>query len=424
MTDAVAFLKSLGRPEELQEQAERGVSLRPLPANTHIHLPPNFSAFQSVSQAVKLASEQGLRVLGAGNYYDFTVYEEFRSRCQEAGIFPFFSTETIAFEPELAAQKIRINDPGNPGKIYLCGKGITRFSPFSAEAAEQMAAIRRNDGARMKAIIDKMSTLFNGAGYPVRLNELAIVDRVVKRHGIAPQTVTLQERHIAQAFQEVFFEAVPVEKRGDALGAIYGCPPKAAADDAVGTQNDIRSFLMKTGKACFEPESFGRLRQVQTFITRLGGIPCYPVLADGAASICEYETRVEGLIERLRKNGFTMAEFIPIRNRPDALTAYAAALRKAGIVLTAGTEHNTLDLIPLTPACADGSPVPTELNRWFWEGVCVIAAHQYLCAHGKTGFVDADGRPNPDRPGAEERIEAFARLGQVVLNAFFQGISQ
>ena len=114
-----------------------------------------------------------------------------------------------------------------------------------------------------------------------------------------------------------------------------------------------------------------------------------------------------------------MAEFIPVRNRPDALAAYATALRKAGIVLTAGTEHNTLDLTPLTPACADGSPIPAELNDWFWEGVCVVAAHQYLCAHGRTGFVDAHGRPNPDWPGDEERIDAFARLGQVVLNAVF-----
>jgi hypothetical protein len=22
---------------------------------------------------------------------------------------------------------VRVNDPGNPGKTYLCGKGITRF---------------------------------------------------------------------------------------------------------------------------------------------------------------------------------------------------------------------------------------------------------------------------------------------------------
>lgn len=418
MIEPLMFLNRLGRPEDLWTQAEE-VLLRPRPANTHIHLPPNFSAFERVSLAVQLASEQGVRVLGAGNYYDFTVYEEFSRLCLEAGIFPFFSTELIAFEPEMAEQKIRVNDPGNPGKIYLCGKGITRFSPFFAEAAEQMAAIRRNDGARMKAMIETMSERFKNAGYPIKLDEQAVIDRVVKRHGSATQTVTLQERHIAQAFQEVLFEMVSVEQRSDALSAVYNCSSKAVADDVVGTQNDIRSFLMKAGKPCFVPESFGRLCEAKTLIDRLGGIACYPILADGAAALCEYETPVEELIERLKENGFVMAEFIPVRNRPDALAAYATALRKAGIVLTAGTEHNTLDLTPLTPACADGSPIPAELNDWFWEGVCVVAAHQYLCAHGRTGFVDAHGRPNPDWPGDEERIDAFARLGQVVLNAVF-----
>ena len=36
-------------------------NMRSLPANAHIHLPPNFSAFDSVEQAVSLAAEQGLR---------------------------------------------------------------------------------------------------------------------------------------------------------------------------------------------------------------------------------------------------------------------------------------------------------------------------------------------------------------------------
>jgi len=243
---------------------------------------------------------------------------------------------------------------------------------------------------------------------------------VVRRHGCKPQTVTLQERHIAQIFQEVFFEAVPTERRGNVLRALYGCAPKALPDDAVGTQNDIRSFLMKAGKPCFVPESFGRLGEAMALIGQLGGIPCYPVLADGAAEACEYETPVEGLVKRLRQQGFWMAEFIPVRNRPEALTAYATALRKAGILLTAGTEHNTLELIPLTLACAGGTPIPDPLGAWFWEGVCVVVAHQYLCAHGQTGFVDAQGRPNPAWPEAEERINAFARLGQVVLNAFFK----
>lgn len=419
MNTTLTFLTHLGSPEQLWDKAKKGVTLRPQKANTHIHLPPNFSAFVSVQQAVKLSFEQGLRVLGAGNYYDFSVYEEFGKLCQQHRIFPLFSTETIAFEPEMAADKLRVNDPGNPGKIYLCGKGISKFAPMSADAAARMAEIRRRDAARMKAMIDALAGVFAAAGVDTKLDEQAVIARVVKRHGCAVTTVTLQERHVAQAFQEVFFERVPAEQRGEILAGLYGCAPKAAADNAVGTQNDFRSFLMKAGKSCFVPESFGRLAEVQAMIGLLGGIPCYPVLADGSATVCEYETPVEGLIGRLKENGYAMAEFIPIRNTPDALTAYATAIRKAGIVVTAGTEHNTLDLIPLLATCAGNAPVPAVLVELFWEGVCVTAAHLYLNAHGQTGFVDARGKPNAAWPDTEQRIADFAKLGQAVLEMYW-----
>ena len=58
--------------------------------NTHIHLPPNFSAFDTVEQAVRLASEQSLTVLGASNYYDYRVYREFSDRCGANGITPLY----------------------------------------------------------------------------------------------------------------------------------------------------------------------------------------------------------------------------------------------------------------------------------------------------------------------------------------------
>ena len=48
---------------------------------------------------------------------------------------------------------MKINDPGNPGKIYTCGKGITRFAPMSAEAERLINIIRRNDSERMAKMI-------------------------------------------------------------------------------------------------------------------------------------------------------------------------------------------------------------------------------------------------------------------------------
>ena len=82
------------------------------------------------------AAEQGVRVVGVSNYYDYSVYADFAARAQAKGIFPLFGLEIIALLDELVQAGIKINDPGNPGKMYLCGKGITRFDPMSPEAVE------------------------------------------------------------------------------------------------------------------------------------------------------------------------------------------------------------------------------------------------------------------------------------------------
>src|SRR5260221_4570843 len=102
-----------------------------LPVNPHIRLPPNFSSFDSVEQAVDLASEQGLKVLGASNYYDYSVYGDFARLAAKDKIYPLFGIEIIALLTDLQSAGIKLNDPGNPGKMYICGKGITRFAPMS-----------------------------------------------------------------------------------------------------------------------------------------------------------------------------------------------------------------------------------------------------------------------------------------------------
>lgn len=420
-SDPLAFLKAIGSIEEIRQAAQKNLKPSPVPAfNTHIHLPPNFSAFETVEQAVAMAASQRVRVLGAGNYYDFTVYREFSERAQRRGIFPLFGTEIIALETDLQRQGIKVNDPGNPGKYYICGKGISQIDQISPKAAELIGTIRRNDAERMRQMIAKMDEVFRQAGVETGLDDQAVIARVVRRHGAAAETVTLQERHVCQAFQEIFFEKVAEEDRTAKLTELFGAAPKSDPSDAVGIQNEIRSHLMKAGKPCFVPETFVNLKQARELICELGGIPCYPTLADGAAPICRYESPVEDFVKTLKDNGCTMAEFIPVRNSPEVLADYAAAMRKAGIVLVAGTEHNTLDLIGLEPVCTKGRPIPHEVRELFWEGTCVLAAHQFLRAHGACGFVDAAGRPNPDYANTEDRIADFKRIGEAVIATYFE----
>lgn len=384
--------------------------------NAHIHLPPNFSAFDTVEQAVRLAAEQGLSALGTSNYYDYRVYREFADRARDAGIYPLFGIEIIALDEGLRQAGVKVNDPGNPGKYYVCGKGLGRIDPMSNEAVALLGTIRQNDTVRMSRMTVRLAEVFAAAGLDLGLDEAAVKAGVVRRHGCDPDTVFLQERHLAQAFQEALFARVPAENRPEALARLFGTPSRRP-DDALQVQAEIRSHMMKAGKSAFIEETFVPFEHAYRLVLALGGIPCYATLADGADPICEYETPVAALIDDLARRKISITELIPIRNRPEVLRRYVLAFREAGLPVTAGTEHNTPDLIPMEPTCLGGEPVPEELREIFWEGACVVAAHQHRVSHGEPGFVDAEGTPNPDWPSSEARIRAFAAKGAALIQA-------
>src|SRR5438477_1817557 len=97
MISAVELFQSLGEPETLSARAAEGFAPLSRPrVNTHIHLPPNFSAFDTVAQAVEAAADQDVRVLGVSNYYDYRVYADFAALAAKRGVFPLFGIEIIA----------------------------------------------------------------------------------------------------------------------------------------------------------------------------------------------------------------------------------------------------------------------------------------------------------------------------------------
>jgi hypothetical protein len=421
--EALAFLRELGIPKDLAARANAsGAPSARLKSNSHIHLPPNFSAFQTVAQAIELSAAQGIRVLGVSNYYDYDVYGDFVEGARKAGIFPLFGLEIICLIDELVKQGVKINDPGNPGKMYVCGKGITRFAPFSAEATRLLGIIRHNDSKRIREVITRLAETLAQRGLPIQLTEADVIEMVAKRHGCPRERIYLQERHVCQAFQEAIFAKVPAAERIEKLTLAFGltAPAKVGPEDAVKIQNEIRAQLMKAGKPAYVAETFVDFEQAFRLILELGGIPAYPTLADGTSPICPFEHPVENLIADIKARGFACAEFIPIRNTPEVLTQYVRAMRAAGLVITGGTEHNTLDLLPMEPACLKGAPVPDEVKEIFWEGACVVAAHQFLALHGECGFVDAQGKPNPSYPDATKRIAAFKSLGETVIQKYLQ----
>jgi len=402
-----------------QDRAEGGdLARRTQPrANVHVHLPPNFSAFETVEQAVDLAADAGLEVLGANNYYDFDVYARFAHSAHAHGIFPLFGVEIISLVGELQAAGVKVNDPDNPGRMYLCGKGITGFAPMAAEAQRLVQQIRDADSARMTAMVQRVSALLESHGVRTTVTASSIRSTLARRYAVPPTSVYLQERHVAQAFQEALFADVGAGERSGTLRRVLGVEC-AAPDDPVTVQNQIRSLLMKAGRPAYVEDSCLDADTAYALVLALGGVPCYPVLADGASPVCLFEASVDELVSSLVARKIWCAEIIPSRNATTTVDRYATALRRAGIIVLGGTEHNTLELAPMTPECRGRVPLSARVAELFWEGACVVAAHQYLSAGERTGYVDAQGNLSPGFATQEQRIDALARLGSMVIEAF------
>ena len=188
--ESISVIRDLAAPEEIKASAAESWRSFPQPrVNSHIHLPPNFSAFNNVEQVVNLAAEQSIGVVGVSNYYDFSVYEEFTSLAKTNGIFPLFGLEIISLIDELVAAGVKINDPGNPGRMYLCGKGITRFIEMPPRGAELVDTIRTNDSRRMKEMIQKLLEVFNNHNLDMGLDadlppdELKARNRQLRQQG-------------------------------------------------------------------------------------------------------------------------------------------------------------------------------------------------------------------------------------------------
>lgn len=337
--------------------------------NAHIHLPPNFSAFASAEDAARRAAEDGLTALGASNYYDFDVYAEFGDACGRHGVRPLFGLEVLALDPDLQARGVRVNDPANPGRVYLCGKALRHWD--RAAKHPTLAMIRESDGARMAEMARLLGECLGLAldADSIRAGVARHVDRPV-------DTVVLQERHLAEAAQMALFAEQPAVARADALTDAFGHPPASRPDDAEAVQAEIRARLLKAGRPAFVPESPVPMDAAIRLITDLGGVPAYPVLADGAPELTEFEADPKELARSLRAWGIEAAEWIPLRNEEKLFEAYVEVFVRDGFTVSAGTEHNTRTMVAMTPTCRGGTPVPAALAERFDAGVEVLLAHQ------------------------------------------------
>ena len=374
---------------QLGERPHRGT-------NCHIHTNESFSVFRSPSEAVWQAAREGLAVLGINDHYTVAGHEEFRRACKIAGIDATFSMEAVGMDRAAEATKLLLNDPDNPGRVYLCGKGITRIPPDSSIAAQRLAHMRAALELRNREMTVKVGQLFRE-----RLNADGPSWEDVR--ALTPRG-NATERHVGWAalirLRQIAAErGVPVT---EAIERCCGAAPKAGADDAT-LQIFLRGKLLKAGAPCYVRETedaFVSSEELRDMFLAFGAIPTYPVLGNPVTS---GERDVEALLDRLEASGFYAIEVIPHRNTRERLAEIVSAARRRWWPVFNGTEHNTPEARPLL----DPYALDPEFEPWFRQSAALLLGHQAARSRGEPGFVGADGHPTIS--DARARFEYFSK---------------
>jgi hypothetical protein len=404
------FLTGYPAPEEIRKKLSNNHLPQYREANGHIHTPYSFSSFPDMGTIFSMAKEEHIAVLGINDFFVADGFREFIDGSLRNKIFPLFNIEFIGLMKKEQKNGIRINDPNNPGRIYFSGKGLDYpFKPGFLNGLKLKSVVRESQN-QIKAMISKL----NGLIEPVNPSLALSYDKIKARHA----RDLVRERHLALALRTAVTETYP--DPGDQLKfieKIYG-GKKSKADPANPAQleNEIRSNLLKSGGAAFVREdenSFLELPALVKIILKAGGIPCYPVLLDDSSgNYTEFEKDWEKLHKSLNDKRISCIELIPGRNSLPVLSDFVHFFHDRNYIVTFGTEHNTPDLLPLTVTAKGQEPLSNDLKQIAWDGVCVIAAHQYLRAKGMQGYVMPDGKPNFDQK------RELTYLGRLVVEFF------
>ena len=366
--------------------------------NCHIHTSESFSVFRSPTEAVWQAAREGLAVLGINDHYTIAGHAEFRRACEIAGVAAAFCFEAVAMDRAAEAQGVLLNDPDNPGRVYLCGKGVTRIPPDSSIEMQNLERMRAALERRNREMTEKVAALFKD-----RLKTDGPTWESVR--GLTPRG-NATERHVAWAALARLREWAATRgiSVSEAIAVCCGAAPPAGADDAA-LQIFLRAKLLKAGAPCFVRESeeaFVSVEELRRIFLAFGSIPTYPVLGNPVTS---GERDIEALLDLLETAGFYAVEAIPHRNTRERLSEIVSTARRRCWPVFNGTEHNTPEAKPIL----DPFALDPEFEPWFRESTLLLLGHQRLVSQGEAGYVDLEGRPTIADPCA--RFEHFSRAG-------------
>jgi hypothetical protein len=376
--------------------------------NAHLHTPFSFSAFSQLEEALDRAVAEHVRVVGINDFYTAAGYDAWSKGCKERGLYPLFNIEFISLNEADQKAGLRVNDPGNPGRTYISGKGLAYPFKLSEPYNSQLASVLKESNAQVDAMCRKLNGILLDVDAGFILDIKWIKSNLTKG--------MFRERHLAKALRLKVYETSEndEEKINEIFSKIFGGKElKSQVDDFAGVENEIRANLLKAGGGAFVPEdpkAFLPMQTVCEIILAAGGIPTYPFLADDAkGGYTDFEADLERVAKQLTEREFYSVEFISTRNDVVLLEKYASYLHEQGFVVTFGSEHNTPAMEPIELFARNNTALTEKLMQINYEGACVIAAHQHLVAQGLRGYVDADGKADRSKRGE------FVELGKELI---------
>jgi len=360
------FWKIFPPKEELLRWYEKNGDGHTRLVNAHLHTPYSFSAFDNISQALDLAVSENVKVAGINDFYTTDGYPEWAEACVSRKIFPLFNIEYISLNREDQSAGIKVNDPNNPGRTYLSGKGLAYPAKLDEPFASALESVRKESNLQVQSMCERLNEHLEVCAAGFELNYDKIRETLTKG--------MVRERHLAKALREKISSLGLSNKEQEVFyrKIFQGKELKSDISNEAAVENEIRGNLLKAGGAAFipeNPEAFLEMETVCGIIRNAGGIPTYPFLADDSkGNFTEFEYPKDKVIEILRERNICSIEFITTRNTLAVLEEYAGFFHHQGFVVTMGTEHNTPAMEPIELLAGNKTPLSKMLLDINYKG--------------------------------------------------------
>ena len=191
-----------------------------------------------------LCSED-VRILGINDFYVTDGYPEFIEMCRKHGVFPLLNIELIGISKVDQEAGIRVNDPGNPGRTYISGKGLAYPSVMPEESnSKKLDTVVAESNLQVAKMIELLNSGWQRRRPGSRFRW--------KRSWRRMQCSLLRERHVAKAMRQKLQESTGSEEEfARLISKVYGGKPsEKKRDDIAGLEEELRARLLKVGSSC------------------------------------------------------------------------------------------------------------------------------------------------------------------------------